>query len=67
MNKDEAERCINIARRCISEGNTEKAEKFLKKSLALHESAAARGELHLSLYRRERQEFAKQVICKQYD
>ncbi|KAL5271877.1 hypothetical protein ACHWQZ_G000166 [Mnemiopsis leidyi] len=42
MNKDEAERCINIARRCISEGNTEKAEKFLKKSLALHESAAAR-------------------------
>ena len=48
MNKDEAERCINIARRCISEGNTEKAEKFLKKSLALHESAAARGELQLS-------------------
>jgi len=43
MNKDEAQRCINIAKRCISEGNNEKAEKFLKKSLALHESAVARG------------------------
>lgn len=43
MNKDEAQRCINIAKRCISEGNNEKAEKFLKKSLALHESSIAKG------------------------
>jgi len=42
MNKDEAQRCINIAKRCISEGNQEKAEKFLKKSLALHETAVAK-------------------------
>ena len=48
MNKDEAQRCINIAKRCISEGNNEKAEKFLKKSLALHESAIAKGNTNVS-------------------
>lgn len=42
MNRDEAVRCINIAKRCIADGNNEKAAKFLKKSLALHETALAK-------------------------
>ena len=43
MNKDEAVRCINIAKRSIVEGNKEKAEKFLNKSIALHDTNEARG------------------------
>lgn len=43
MNKDEAVRCINIAKRCIAEENKEKAEKFLNKSITLHDTSEARG------------------------
>ena len=50
MNREEAERCIRIAKKCISEGNREKAEKFLNKSLNLHETAEAKGGL-LSYFR----------------
>ena len=46
MNRDEAVRCINIAKRCIADGNNEKAAKFLKKSLALHETALAKGNVN---------------------
>lgn len=42
MNRDEAVRCINIAKRCIADGNISKAEKFLNKSIALHETDTAK-------------------------
>lgn len=35
MNKDEAQRCINIAKRAIADGDILKATKFLNKSIAL--------------------------------
>lgn len=34
-NKDEAKKCLEIARRSKAEGDKEKAKKFLKKSLKL--------------------------------
>lgn len=36
MNKDEAERCRDIAARALQQGNHDKAIKFLKKSLSLY-------------------------------
>ena len=41
MNADEAEKCLNIAKRAINERNFEKAEKFLTKSIKLHDNNEA--------------------------
>lgn len=46
VNKDEAERCIEIAERCILEGNRDKAEKFLQKAEKLFTTQKAKGKLH---------------------
>jgi len=37
-NKDEADKCINIAERYIQQGNKEKADKFVRKALKLYPS-----------------------------
>ncbi|XP_076459161.1 dnaJ homolog subfamily B member 14-like [Babylonia areolata] len=42
-NKDESERCIAIAQRCIAAGEIEKAVKFLKKADRLYPSEKAKG------------------------
>ena len=42
-NKDEAEKCIQMAVRFISQGNSEKAEKFLNKAMNLFPSDKAKG------------------------
>lgn len=42
-NKDESERCIEIAKRFIAQGNVEKARKFLDKAERLYPSSMARG------------------------
>jgi len=41
MNADEAEKCLNLAKRAINERDFDKAEKFLIKSIKLHESNEA--------------------------
>lgn len=41
MNEDEANKCTEIASRAIQERNWEKAEKFLIKSIKLHETQRA--------------------------
>ena len=41
MNADEAEKCLNLAKRAINERNFPKAEKFLIKSIKLHETNEA--------------------------
>ena len=41
MNADEAAKCLNIAKRAINERNFEKAEKFLTKSIKLHDNNEA--------------------------
>jgi curved DNA-binding protein CbpA len=43
MNGDEANKCINIAKTAISNGDYEKAIRFLQKSLKLHETGEAHG------------------------
>ena len=43
MNADEAGKCLNIAKRAINIGDFEKAEKFLIKSIKLHETNEAQG------------------------
>lgn len=49
VNKDEAERCIELARKYILEGNTDKAEKFLHKAERLYPTQKAKDLLeHLS-------------------
>lgn len=42
-NKDEAERCIEIAEKCILEGRRDKAEKFLHKAEKLYSTQKAKG------------------------
>ena len=42
-NKDESERCIEIGKRYIAQGNVEKAKKFLDKAERLYPSSIARG------------------------
>ena len=42
-NKDESQKCINIAKRCIDAGHYEKAIKFLHKSERLYPSKSAKG------------------------
>jgi len=41
MNADEAAKCLNIAKRAINERNFDKAEKFLIKSIKLHDNNEA--------------------------
>ncbi|KAF6208656.1 hypothetical protein GE061_017114 [Apolygus lucorum] len=41
-NKDEAERCLELAEQCILEGKRDKAERFLLKSEKLYSTAKAR-------------------------
>lgn len=46
-NKDEADRCVGIAERFLSEGNREKAEKFLLKAEKLYSTPRAKGMIRL--------------------
>lgn len=48
-NKDEAERCIEIAKKYIDEGNSEKAKKFLQKAERLFPTDKAKGNYYLPL------------------
>lgn len=41
MNADEAQKCLNIAKQAIGERDFAKAEKFLVKSIKLHENDEA--------------------------
>lgn len=43
VNKDEADRCIELAEKYIKEHNREKAEKFLHKAERLYPSERAKG------------------------
>lgn len=43
VNKDEAERCIDLAEKYIKEKNREKAEKFLYKAEKLFPTQKAKG------------------------
>ena len=49
MNKDEAQRCINIAKRAIADGDILKATKFLNKSIALCPLDVAKGREYILL------------------
>ena len=49
-NKDESEKCINIALKCLKLGEKEKALKFLNKANRLYPSDKARSELQPFLY-----------------
>ena len=42
MNRGEALRCIEIAKKCIRENNISKAEKFLNKSIKMYETNEAK-------------------------
>ena len=53
VNKDEAERCIEYAEKYISEGSTDKAEKFLHKAERLYPTQKAKCKTkvaHLFIY-----------------
>lgn len=41
MNADEALKCLNLAKQAITERDFEKAERFLVKSIKLHETSEA--------------------------
>jgi hypothetical protein len=47
VNKDEAERCIELAERFILEGKKDKAEKFLRKAERLFPTQKAKGKPRL--------------------
>lgn len=42
-NKDESERCISLAQKCLAAGDTSKALKFLNKAEKLYPSQKAKG------------------------
>ena len=46
-NKDEAERCIELAQQSFNTGDREKAERLLKKAERLFPTQKAKGTLHL--------------------
>lgn len=46
-NRDEAERCIQIAAQALRDFKIEKAEKFLKKAEKLYPSQKAKGDIIL--------------------
>jgi hypothetical protein len=41
MNEDEAKRCVDIARQAVKDKNFDRAEKFLVKSIKMHETTDA--------------------------
>jgi DnaJ family protein B protein 14 len=43
-NRDEAEKCVEIAREALNAGNRDKAQRFLQKAEKLYPLPAARGE-----------------------
>lgn len=43
VNKDEAERCIQIAKEALKRGNVERSEKFLRKAENLFPTQQAKG------------------------
>lgn len=43
VNKDEADRCIQIAIDALKSGNTERSEKFLRKAENLYPTQRAKG------------------------
>lgn len=45
-NRDEAEKCIQIAAQALRESKLEKAEKFLKKADKLYPSQKAKGKIN---------------------
>lgn len=47
VNKDEAERCIEVAEKYVLEGHFEKAEKFLVKADRLYPTQKAKGRTKL--------------------
>ena len=47
-NKDDGNKCIRIAERCIDSGDYEKALKFLNKAERLYPTQKAKGNLHLT-------------------
>lgn len=47
-NRDESQRCIDIAVAAIREGKLERAEKFLKKAESLYPSQKAKGEWNIT-------------------
>lgn len=46
-NKDDAEKCVRIAERCIRAGDKEKALKFLNKAERLYPSDRAKGKFQV--------------------
>lgn len=48
-NKDEAQRCINIALDAAKSGDLQRAEKFLRKADNLYPSQKAKGKFHTFL------------------
>lgn len=48
VNKEEAERCIELGEKYIKNRNKEKAEKFLQKAERLYPTQKAKGTLFLS-------------------
>lgn len=49
-NKDEANRCINIALEAAKLGNLQRAEKFLRKADSLYPSQKAKGLYNISIH-----------------
>lgn len=72
VNKDEADRCIELAERYIKERCREKAEKFLHKAERLYPSERAKGKLFntnehgvtLSIYRTTRENSTDGAFCR---
>lgn len=56
-NKDEAQRCINIALEAAKSGNLQRAEKFLRKADNLYPSQKAKG-------KKTRKRFSKMSLRK---
>jgi len=50
VNKDEAERCIELAEKFILEGKFDKAVRFLNKAEKLYPSPRAKGKLKINFY-----------------
>lgn len=48
-NKDEAEKCFNLAQKYFQEGNRDKASRFAQKAERLYPSQKSRGELKIIL------------------
>lgn len=53
-NKDEAEKCIEIAQNAIKDGNREKAIRFLEKAERMHSTAKAKGKNYAYIFPRIR-------------